>query len=163
MRFVITAIASMVLVTACGTSDVSLGGPGTIVRVDQEPAGANCEFGGLKILTGLDDDGDRFLDEAEIDSVQYVCNGVTPVQCEGGTIVTGTVAITDTAGFDQLAGVHCVDGDLLITGLDDDQVPDLPDLGIVTGGIVVAGNPNLTDLDGLGAMRRVGGTYLATA
>jgi hypothetical protein len=151
------------LAAACGTSDVSLGGPGTIVRVEPEPAGANCANGGLKILTGLDDDGDRFLDDEEIDSVQFVCNGESPVQCEGGTIIAETVAITDPAEFDQLEGVHCIDGDLLITGLDVEHIPDLPDLGIVTGGIVVAGNPALLDLDGLGAMRRVGGTYLIQA
>jgi len=101
----------------CG-HDVALGGPNTLVRVDSEPAGINCEEGGVAIQTGLDLDGDAFLDDEEIISTQYVCNGVSPVECSGGNILAGTVVVSDAAELAQLAGINCVDGDLLIAGTD---------------------------------------------
>ena len=144
----------------CGTGDVALGGPGTLVRIEHEVAGVNCDDGGLAINTGLDTDGDTFLDDSEITSVQYVCNGIAPVQCQGGRVLTGIVTVRGEADWDQLAGVHCVDGDLLVVGLASDSMPDLADLGVVTGDVVIAANPQLTSLDGLGAIREVGGVYL---
>lgn len=47
----------------------------TLVNSTPEPAGANCENGGIKIDTGLDDDGSGILEAAEIDDTVYVCNG----------------------------------------------------------------------------------------
>src|SRR5262249_46722182 len=86
-------------------------------------------------------------------------NGTQPVQCDGGTILTGTVAITNDSELSELDGVNCVDGDLLITGLSATDLPPLP-LGIVTGDIVLAGNPELTSLGGLSNLHTLGDTYL---
>jgi hypothetical protein len=141
-------------------SSVSLGGPGTIVRVEPELPGFHCEDGGVAIHTGLDHDGDLYLDDDEITSTQYVCDGFAPVQCAGGNVLTGTIAVREPTDWDQLEGVHCVDGTLLIAGLDDDRLADLSDLSIVTGDLIVAANPNVTTLAGLGAIERVGGDYL---
>ena len=142
------------LAAGCG-HDVALGGPNTLVRVDPEPSGIHCEEGGVAIQTGLDLDGDAYLDDEEIVSTQYVCNGVSQVECAGGNILEGTVVISETAELAQLAGVNCVDGDLLIAGIDASALA-LPSLEIVTGDIVVAGNPELTSLDGLASLRNVG-------
>jgi hypothetical protein len=45
----------------------------TLVRVDDEPQGANCKYGGTAIHTGVDSDHDDALDDAEITSSQYIC------------------------------------------------------------------------------------------
>lgn len=149
-----------VLALAAACSSNGAGGPSTLVRVDVEPDGPHCAGGGAAIHTGLDRDGDRFLDDDEITSTQYVCNGASAVQCGGGTIAKGTVAIRATADLAQLAGVSCIDGDLLVAGVDADALDELADLHAVTGDVVIAGNPALTSLDGLRNLEEVGDTYL---
>ncbi len=152
-------VISLVLIAAGCGGNVTLGGPPTLVRVDAEPAGLNCANGGVAIHTGVDKDGNGYLDDNEITSTQYVCNGLSPVQCDGGNILTGTVAITADSDLAQLADVNCVDGDLLISGLTAAELPDLP-LAIVTGDIVFAGNQQLTSLAGVSGLREVGGSYV---
>jgi hypothetical protein len=139
---------------ACGSSD-----RGSLVRVDPEPAGVHCPDGGVSINTGLDNDRDHFLDDNEITSTQFVCNGTPIVQCNGGTIISGTITVRAAADLAQLAGANCVDGDLLIVGTDFTGI-DLRDLQTVTGDVVVAGNEQLTSLDGIGSIRDLGRGYL---
>lgn len=47
----------------------------TLVRTDDEPAGANCAAGGIAVHVGTDDDGDGALGDPEIDTTTYVCDG----------------------------------------------------------------------------------------
>lgn len=150
----------LLLALAACQSDVSLGGPNTLVRVDHEAGGPDCPAGGVAIHTGLDRDGDTFLDDDEIASTQFVCNGSTAVQCAGGRILTGTITVREPRDWSQLDGAACIDGDLLVAGIASDVIPPRPDLQIVTGSLVIAGNPNLTSLDGLGAVREIGLSYL---
>jgi len=46
----------------------------SLVKVTDEPMGESCMFGGKKIETGLDDDRDGALDDAEVDATSYLCN-----------------------------------------------------------------------------------------
>lgn len=149
----------LALVAACH-SDVSLGGPNTLVRVEHAPPGPDCATGGVSIHTGLDEDGDTFLDDDEITSTQLVCNGSTVVACAGGKVLKGTITVRAQADWQQLDGVNCIDGELLVAGTTGTAIPAHPDLQIITGDLVIAGNPNLTSLDGLGQLRELGGTYL---
>jgi cysteine-rich repeat protein len=50
-------------------------GKNSLVLLEQEPAGSNCQTGGTKIRTGIDVDGDFLLSEAETTQVRYACNG----------------------------------------------------------------------------------------
>ncbi|GEM_PF-3823667 len=59
----------------------------SLVSVSSEPAGTNCESGGVKIETGLDDDRDGLLDPEEVDGTAYVCNGTGG----GSAVLTYTV------------------------------------------------------------------------
>ena len=152
------ALPLLVVVAAC-SNDVALGGPSSLVRVDAELPGANCAQGGVAIKTGLDTNGNGYLDDSEVTSTQYVCNGDTDVTCGGGTILTGTITIASDADLAQLQDVSCVDGDLLVAGLDTDSIALLP-LATVTGDVVIAGNAHLTSLDGFGDLREVGGSVL---
>lgn len=64
-------------VAIAGTSFVCAGvGTNSLVRTQQEPAGAHCAFGGTRIDTGLDVNGNGALDPAEVDpaAVSYVCS-----------------------------------------------------------------------------------------
>lgn len=52
------------------------GGKSSLVKTSAEAAGANCAFGGTKIETGFDTNGDGTLDAAEVktSATSYVCN-----------------------------------------------------------------------------------------
>ncbi|MCW5805885.1 MAG: hypothetical protein KIT31_26170 [Deltaproteobacteria bacterium] len=153
----------LLLLAALGcASDVSLGGPNTLVRVDAEGPGANCAAGGVAIRTGQDLDDDSYLDDDEVMSTQYVCNGEPQVQCAGGTILAGTIVIREPSDFDQLAGVNCVQGQLLVVGLASDELPALDALEVVTGDVIIA-NTNVASLAGLSKLRQVGGRVLVQA
>jgi hypothetical protein len=150
----------LLIVLAGCRNDVSLGGPNTLVRVDREPNGPNCPTGGVAIHTGLDNDGDTYLDDDEITSTQFVCNGTSTVQCAGGKVLNGTITVRAAGDWSQLDGVNCIDGELLIAGTTADSIPRHPDLRIITGDLVVAGNPNLTSLAGIDQLHEIGGSYL---
>ncbi len=65
------------------------GAAGSLVRVDPEPAGANCPAGGAAIHVGVDADGDGALSNAEIASTTYVCSGAgggTPEDLTGDVV-----------------------------------------------------------------------------
>lgn len=62
----------------CNGTDGSDGSNGnnSLIRVSNEPAGANCPNGGLKIESGIDDNGNGVLNvPGEVDATAYVCNG----------------------------------------------------------------------------------------
>ncbi len=132
----------------------------SLVRVDPLAPGGICMNGGVLIESGTDTNGNGQLDDSEITSTQDVCSGTTQVTCTGGTILSGTITVHTDADWAQLNGVTCIDGDLLIAGVSDDQLPALSSLTTVTGGVLVVGNPNLTSLAGLDQISAIGGTYL---
>ncbi len=72
--FTLLAVASFV---ACGspTDDEPTPTPSSLVSTLDEPAGDNCVFGGLAVVSGVDTNGDGELGEAEVTTVSYVCNG----------------------------------------------------------------------------------------
>jgi OmcA/MtrC family decaheme c-type cytochrome len=56
----------------CGATGAS-----TLVKTSDEPAGANCRAGGVKVEVGLDANGNGTLDASEVNAsaTRYVCNG----------------------------------------------------------------------------------------
>jgi MYXO-CTERM domain-containing protein len=60
-----------------------------LVKQSPEPAGTHCPNGGVKIESGIDDDGDLVLDPAEVDQTSYVCNGL-PTLVKAVDIPAGT-------------------------------------------------------------------------
>lgn len=149
-----------VLVACTSSSTQNLSTGPTVIRVDQEQPGANCANGGVSINSGADANSDGVLQDSEIENTQYVCNGATVVRCaDGGSAFDGSITLRDPADFAQLAGKTCVDGDLIIAGLAG-EIPALPELATVTGEVVIAGNSDLTTLDGLSALRTIGQSYL---
>jgi hypothetical protein len=45
-----------------------------VAREDAEPAGDRCALGGVAVASGIDDDGDNVLDDAEIDQTTVLCH-----------------------------------------------------------------------------------------
>ena len=131
---------------------------GPLVRVDTEPPGVNCPDGGVAVNTGRDDNGNGVVDDGEIETTSYVCGGSSPLSCDDRHSISGLITVFDSAGFAQLDGVGCIDRDLVIAGVDDANLPDLS-LEVVTGGITLAGNPELTSLAGLDKITAIGGIY----
>jgi uncharacterized protein (TIGR02145 family) len=80
------------------------GTPGltSLIEVTLEPPGDHCAFGGLKIVTGLDDNSNDIIEADEIDQTNYVCNG------ESG--FNSLIAITvESAGSNCVAGGYKID------------------------------------------------------
>ncbi|MFY0602276.1 MAG: hypothetical protein JXR03_21570, partial [Cyclobacteriaceae bacterium] len=63
-------------ITATAYTCNGLDGKVSLVNIADEAGGANCENGGVKIDSGVDDNGDGTLDTDEVDITRYVCNGI---------------------------------------------------------------------------------------
>jgi cysteine-rich repeat protein len=95
---------------------------GSLLNVVTEPAGANCASGGVRIDQGLDDDASGVLDTAEVDTIQYVCNGAaaaaggtTPVIFGAEPPVNCTAAALEQQYFDTtIGGYRTCNGQLWI-------------------------------------------------
>src|SRR6185503_8868597 len=97
-------------VLAACTGDPGRPGPGALVAISAEPAGANCPFGGTKIEVGIDTDGDGALDPSEVTATgtSFVCNGA------------GKSSLVRTS--EEPAGANCPFGGTRIeTGLDENN------------------------------------------
>lgn len=70
-----TSIALAFLVGGCGLFQEPEDGKNSLVALLDEPTGSNCSMGGVKITSGIDLNSDGVLDEAEVNSTRYVCNG----------------------------------------------------------------------------------------
>ncbi len=103
-----------------------------VTRVMDEPAGGNCEFGGIKVETGLDTNQNGLLDDAEVDpnGTFFICNGAPgepgpggpqgPTGDDGGDGEDGDDGLTSLTDIDIIpAGEQCPNGGLEIkTGID---------------------------------------------
>lgn len=86
-----------------------------------EPVGTNCINGGKKIQLGLDDNGNSLLDQGEIDTSSFVCNGTNGVDGTNGTNgVDGTNGIDGANSLflttQEASGTNCTNGGLKIQG-----------------------------------------------
>lgn len=99
------------------------GGSGTnsLVKTTSEPSGGNCANGGIKVESGLDNgDGggtanDGILQNGEVDSTSYVCNGAPGTNGSNGQDGFNALVNTTLEG----AGVNCVAGGFKVdSGLD---------------------------------------------
>jgi hypothetical protein len=113
-----------------------VGAPAQLVRVDDEPEGANCAHGGSAIRSGADTNGNASLEDSEVTSTSYVCNGT------GG--VTGATSLIRVT-VEPPSGGHCAaGGQALESGIDLNANGTLDDAE-VTNTAYVCG-----DLDGTG-------------
>ena len=71
-------ILSFTIITVAGFFFLSCQHPlNSSTSVAEEPPGPNCAYGGMAIHSGMDSNENGKLDESEIESTAYVCNGPT--------------------------------------------------------------------------------------
>ena len=72
-------------------------GRDSMMSVADEAAGENCPNGGKKFMSGVDADGNGTLDETEVRSSYYICNGENAVEASDGIKESGcTVSAVET-------------------------------------------------------------------
>jgi len=71
----------------CGGAD----GQQPVIRIDAEPAGANCTGGGSAIHTGIDTNGDSIHEDSEIQSTTCLCGAARPTTVDGRFTVNNSV------------------------------------------------------------------------
>ncbi|MBN1612071.1 MAG: SUMF1/EgtB/PvdO family nonheme iron enzyme, partial [Polyangiaceae bacterium] len=88
---------------ACEAADcqgaVGADGLNSVLSVSHEAPGTNCTYGGQRIETGLDADGDSVLDPGEVNdaSTSYLCQGPPPPEVvEGASCATGLVCNSES-------------------------------------------------------------------
>jgi len=96
--------------TVCNGNDGNDGDDGetSLIRTTDEPAGANCGQGGVRIQHGIDGNGNGLLDDDEVDGTEYVCNGLPG---------TGTNSLVNVV--EEASGANCASGGFAIhSGMD---------------------------------------------
>lgn len=78
----------------------------TLTRADAEPAGSNCEFGGIRIDLGTDLDGNGALGDQEVTDTEYVCHGA-----DGEDGAPGADGADGRDGVDGEDGRDGIDGE----------------------------------------------------
>jgi alpha-tubulin suppressor-like RCC1 family protein len=79
-----------------------------LVVTTTEPAGVSCPAGGTKITSGVDANGNGSLEDAEISTTSYACNGQ-----DGDAGASGLVALTQSVA--EPAGTNCAAGGTKLT------------------------------------------------
>ncbi len=104
-RAVLAVVVSLAGLAGC-SSDTPAEAHASVTRTTQVAPGDVCPLGGVRVESGVDDDDDRVLDDAEVETVDYVCNGVNGI--------TPIVVVTP-----EPAGEHCpLGGQRIESGLD---------------------------------------------
>lgn len=62
-------------VSLAGCQEEPVDGKNSLMEINAEPAGENCQSGGFKISTGLDLNENSLLEENEVQYEEYLCNG----------------------------------------------------------------------------------------
>lgn len=108
-------------------------GKSTLARQAAEPAGNNCPSGGIAVKVGVDTNGNGVLDDSEVTSTSYVCNG------RNGNL--GTSGATTLVRQDvEPAGAHCPAGGVAVkSGIDANGNGTLEDAEVTTTSYVCNG------------------------
>jgi hypothetical protein len=135
------------LALACnGGGTVNAGG--TLLRVDQEAAGA-CAAGGAVISAGADDNQNGQLEAAEVETSAVVCNGIDGQDGQGvqplGPQLDGSFQALNQADLNAISGVVSITGNLTIN-VDGLSTASLPALTTVQGTLSVVGGRTLTSI-----------------
>ncbi|HEC20191.1 MAG TPA: hypothetical protein ENI97_12725 [Gammaproteobacteria bacterium] len=76
-------------------------GLSVLININTEPAGANCPQGGVRIDTGIDDNGNGVLEPGEIDQTGFACNGTDgAVGWQIPTVIDRLDSSVSTSGVD---------------------------------------------------------------
>ncbi|MDX9720617.1 MAG: hypothetical protein RBU37_07710 [Myxococcota bacterium] len=86
----------------------------TLVRNEVENPGVNCEYGGIKVSVGYDEDGDGQLETVEVQHTGYVCNQIVLVEGKSSLIrIEDAGAACEAGGYRMSVGLDVnYDGEL---------------------------------------------------
>ncbi len=115
MKTIITIVFIVAsILVAC--DDECQNGLTSLIDIQTEPVGENCNSGGLKIISGIDLNNNGILDMDEIDETKYICNG------QSGS--DGILSLMNI--LPEPAGENCSNGGYkIISGLDINQNSNL--------------------------------------
>ena len=106
-----------------------------------EPNGVNCPTGGTRIDTGIDDNGNSFLEGGEIDDTIFVCNGEDGNDgADGADGANGSSTTTMMVARLSVAPAYLGcngTGQLLQQGLDDGSGNGIAQNGILESGEII--------------------------
>ncbi len=106
-----------------------------------EPNGVNCPTGGTRIDTGIDDNGNSFLEGGEIDDTIFVCNGEDGNDgADGADGANGSSTTTMMVARLSIAPAYLGcngTGQLLQQGLDDGSGNGIAQNGILESGEII--------------------------
>ena len=80
-------------------------GRDTVMSVADEAAGKHCKAGGKKFMSGADANGNGVLDEAEVENIYYICNGLDAAEASEDVKGSGcavTAIDTNPASFPSM-------------------------------------------------------------
>ncbi len=117
-----------------------------LLRIAAEPEGGECPNAGQRVESGLDEDADDVLDDDEVESVRFLCNGI------GGGV--GGQALVVVA--EEPPGANCALGGARVrSGVDQDDDAVLDDEEVAAtsyvcdGAAGAAGSPGADGADAL--------------
>jgi hypothetical protein len=88
--------------------DTGAAGLNALVSIDPI-VGAHCQYGGVRVRSGLDSDGSGTLDDSEVTSTEYVCNGAPGAS--GGAGASGVAgSSSSSSGGSEAAGAPSTSG-----------------------------------------------------
>ena len=85
--------------TLCNGED-GIDGQSSLAEVETLIGGAECPFGGLKITTGIDVDGDSVLSVDEVTDVAIICTGESTTCVDGYTFSAVFGCLETATAFD---------------------------------------------------------------
>ncbi|PKH51790.1 hypothetical protein CXF68_14335 [Tenacibaculum sp. Bg11-29] len=128
----------LILLSACQENGYD--GLANLTNIISEAPGINCERGGLKIETGLDINSNGILDKDEVDSNEFVCNGLNGLSYLSSYIT-------------EPKGINCEKGGIKVSfGLDSNNNGTLDDIEITSSTFLCNGvdaNDLLTEISSI--------------
>lgn len=99
-------LATILMASSCsdGGSSSSSHASASLVKNTNILSGSECEFGGIRVESGIDNNNNGVLDAGEIDSTEYVCNGYCPTLPS----VVATSPTDDTGDISVSAAINAV-------------------------------------------------------
>jgi len=115
-------------------------GKKSLIDFVSEPAGNNCSNGGYKVLSGIDLNNNNILDNTEVQSTQFICNGI-----DGTDGINGYNSLINVLA--ESAGENCSNGGYkILTGLDTNINGTLDESEIQNTQYICNGNDGINSL-----------------
>ncbi len=117
-----------------------------MITEELEEGDPDCPTGGIVVHTGADTNGNGVLDEDEITSTNYLCNGEDGEDLLLAGILEGSYTIRNNMDIHFLSSITEITGDLIVNGTGITSL-SLPVLEYVGGDLSITSNNYLINID----------------